>query len=67
MFVRRLLERMSREKPNNHGPFTPRKVLFVCKRQGKASVQDENSLRQESSIPVQLVRKSKTDCRSVLG
>ena len=41
-----------------------REICFcVCIRKGKASVQDEKSLRKEINIPVQLDRKAKTDCR----
>ena len=52
-------------------PKTPVRLLrercfCVCIRKGKASVQDEKSLRKEINIPVQLDRKAKTDCRKKL-
>ena len=67
MFGQILLERNPRVQPDNHGPFTLIRNVYVCMIKGKASVQDEKSLRQERNMPVQLVRKAKTDYRSVLG
>ena len=67
MFGQRLLEIMSRGKPDDHGLFTSRKDFFVCTRKGKVSFQNEKSLRQESNITVHLGRKAKMDCRIVLG
>ena len=45
----------------------PLESFLVCTRKVKASFHDDNSFSQERNIPVQLDRKAKTDCRSVLG
>ena len=67
MFGQIMLGRNPRGKPDDHGSFNLRTDFCVYKRKGKASVQNEKSLRQEIKIPVQLGRKANTDCRSVLG
>ena len=64
MFGRRSSERMYIGQPKNPSPFILQERCFcVCIGKGKASVQDEKSLRKEINIPVQIDRKAKMDCR----